>query len=292
MSERRQISISALQRYWQCPVNWRKRYIDKPDGYNTITTAMLRGTAAHAAIEAALRRKMESSGLNNGEEYVAVIPTAVDKEWRKVVFTDDEMMVARSDVRDGVIAEAERIASFYIESEVPSIKPIGVESAFCLHLPGCERWEVIGRIDIVEDGRIRDVKTSRRCPDEDVAEHSDQLSLYALAYYAETGKLCEKLQLDYVIPSKRIHTVARETTRTKEQLGQLCWRIATTLQAIEAEVYHPALRGKYGQCKKSACSFYSGCVYGGSTHQHFNIDAVKSVPTQEELDVSDDDQTE
>lgn len=202
-------------------MNWRKRYIDKPEGYNTITTAMLRGTAAHAAIEAALRSKMESGVIGRVDEYTGVIPTVVDREWPNVVFANDEMMLTQTDVRDGVIAEAKRIASYYIESEAPSIKPIGIETDFCLHIPGCDGWEVVGRIDIVEDGRIRDVKTARRCPDDDVAEHSDQLALYALAYYAETGKLCEKLQLDYIIPSKRIHTVPRETTRTKEQLGQL-----------------------------------------------------------------------
>lgn len=279
-------------------MNWRKRYIDKPAGYNAITTAMLRGTAAHAAIEAALRYKMEPLEAvcvdmpQMTKRFLSVIPAAVDKEWHKIALTDDEKMFGHQAARDSAIADAERIASYYIESEVPSINPIGVETAFCLHLPGCERWEVIGRIDVVEDGRIRDIKTSLRCPDDDVAEHSDQLSLYALAYFAETGKLCEKLQLDYVIPSKRIHTVTRETTRTKEQLGQLCWRIATTLQAIEAEVYHPALRGKYGQCKRQTCSFYDGCIYGGNAGQHFAVESVRSIPTREEVDASDDNTTE
>lgn len=281
MSSRRKISISALQRYWQCPVNWRKRYIDKPAGYNSITTAMLRGTAAHAAIEVALNNRLGGHSVDGFIPAIS-IESAVDKEWPKIALTPDEAMVGIEAIRESVIADATRIAKFYVESEVPSIKPIGVETAFCLHLPGCERWEVIGRIDVVEDGRIRDIKTAARCPDIDVAEHSDQLALYALAYFAETGKMCEELQLDYIIPSTRIHSVIRKTTRSKEQLGQLCWRIAATLQAVEAEVYHPAQRGKYGQCKKQACSFYDQCIYGGNAGQHFAIDAVKSIKTEEE----------
>lgn len=270
-------------------MNWRKRYIDKPAGYNAVTTAMLRGTAAHAAIEESLTRYIHGVGTGLSEAVIAdVVTTAVDKEWPKVEFNEMEALVGLGTTREGVIEQATRVASYYIESEVPSIKPIGVETSFCLHLPGCDGWEVVGKIDIVEDGKIRDVKTSMRCPDDDVAEHSDQLSLYALAYFAETGRLCEKLQLDYVIPSKRIHGVVRETTRTREQLGQLCWRIAATLQCIEAEVYHPALRGKYGQCKRQACSFYDGCIYGGNAGQHFEINAVKSIKTEEELNVDDD----
>lgn len=250
---------------------------------------MLRGTATHAAIEAALNHKMDTSGACSGAEYIAVIPSVVESEWSKVRLHADELVVGAEISKNHLIHDATRAAECYIKQEVPDIVPIGIETKFILKHPSWGNWTVEGRLDIVEDGLIRDIKTTKHPlskADENVAHDSDQLTMYALAYFAETGKI-PKVQLDYVVLTERAHVVSRPSERNMADLQRIIERVASTINAIErleasppTIPLPPAVRGRWGSCKQSSCSFWSSCPMGGGTPT-LTLNGLESVPCEE-----------
>lgn len=294
------LSISSLIEFWSCPEKWRLNQIAKRAGKRVVTCDMLRGTATHAAIETALRQKGTPHTMSVATEVAA----AVEKEWPLVQLRADEQVVGPEISKAHLLREAERAAAAYIKQEVPEINPIGIETAFDLTHPEWGDWHVIGRLDIVEDGLIRDVKTTKHPlskSDENVAHDSDQLTMYALAYFAELGKI-PKVQLDYIVLTERAHVVSRPSERTTDDLRRIVERVANTIRAIEN--YHsglthdgidqgpvfnkfsPAVRGRWGACRANSCQFWSQCGMGGG-RSDYSLDGLTSIPTKEEIEDDD-----
>lgn len=289
------LSWSSLSLFWACPEAWRLQYL-VPDRPRTSNTALVTGSVIHAVIEEHAHKQLRSDNDTVLLPVKDLVRKHLVREWPLVQLTREEKMLPAEVVFDNVAKTCERGASLYVSDILPELRLAGVEAEFSVTHPTWNGWSVNGFIDLVEErndgGCVRDIKTSKRAPDTTVADTSDQLTIYALAYFAETGRLPAAVQLDYIILSARTHVLPpRVSLRTKADLLQMVNRIAVTTRAIEAllakhsdeaPVFSPALRGSFGRCKPATCQFYDVCPMGGgaASSEEYDLSALRSLPVE------------
>lgn len=293
----RHLSYSSLSLFWQCPEAFRLRYCG-PKPKDSTNSSLLTGVATHEAVATCAKAHMaDPTTVFPGTYIDDLVLQCVNKHWSNFRPMEKEMTLPLEILKSAVVRDASRASRYYVEHELPNRRPIAVETAFELTHPS---WPipVVGRLDLVEKGLVCDLKTSKRTPDQTAADDSDQLTLYALAYLAETG-IIPAVQLDFVVLTERTHMLSRTSTRKASDLQGMVERIAVTQQAIlhlldspldsfGNAVYidtkwSPALRGKWGKCKSITCDHYRTCTMGGGTST-VPLDGLKSVRTAEEIE--------
>lgn len=287
------LSYSSLSLFWQCPEAFRLRYCG-PKPPNTTNSALLTGVATHEAVAACAKQHMADPTIEFPATYIDdLVLQCVSKHWDGFRPGDKELTLPLEILKSAVVRDASRAARYYVQNELPNRRPIAVETAFELTHPF---WPipVVGRLDLVEKDLVCDLKTSKRTPDQNAADDSDQLTLYALAYLAETNTI-PAVQLDFIVLTDRTHMLSRTSTRKMSDLQGMVERIAVTQQAIlqlldntqpghaPAEKWSPALRGKWGKCKSMTCDFYKVCTMGGGVSTA-SLEGLKSIPTAEEIE--------
>lgn len=270
------LSWTALSLFWSCPEAWRRQYLE-PDAKRISTTSLVTGSVIHSVVEQYTIHRFRTLNSLPSVDVPEPLPVKdlvrkyLTEEWPLVKLTDEERMLPMESVFDGVGRTCERGAQIYIDNVLPETTPAGVETEFNLTHPSWNGWSVKGYLDRVElapRDLVCDIKTSKRTPEQNAADVSDQLTLYALAFYAETKRI-PVVQLDYIVLSARTHVLPRTSFRTIEDLQRMVERIAATTRAIDALLtgniapLSPALRGTYGRCKPSTCGFYQDCPLGG-----------------------------
>jgi DNA helicase-2/ATP-dependent DNA helicase PcrA len=153
---------------------------------------MAYGRALHAAVQVFHRRQMGGGSMTLDE-----LLAELDAGWESVGFLTQRHEEARRQ------AAREALSRFWEEQQVEPARPAAVEQEFAV---GLGRERVRGRYDRVDvdgDGRVtitdykssdvRDPATAGRR-----ARESLQLSLYALAYEAQHGRLPDELALHFL----------------------------------------------------------------------------------------------
>jgi hypothetical protein len=109
--------------------------------------------------------------------------------------------------------------------------------------------------------RVRDTKTSKKSPSADIADHSHQLSAYALASQVIEGRIPDALVLDYVIDLQHgVKAQSYTSTRDETDLDIYLARIEQTIVSITTGNFMPAPEGAWW-CDVRYCGYYSDCKY-------------------------------
>ena len=279
-------SHSRLFKLFHCGEAFRRYYIEgeRPPG----TLSMHRGTAVAEAVRQSHLPQLEARtrlgpGNYTQEDLNQVLPpvdvvqdiaaTAWEERTREGISYTDEERERPAASRGRSKDDAVHMATLYRDNIATTVDPAGVERRTVFRPRGLvtragEQIEVVSIRDVVQetaDGRVvRDQKTTGKSPARGLADDSPQLSLYALAEYAETRKLPHKLTLDHLVvtPSGVGKVVVQETVRTPGQVRAVVERIRTAQQLVEAGVFPPANPG--GLCSARWCAFWSTCRYVGN----------------------------
>lgn len=189
----RQSSIAA---FLACPRRMQFRYVD---GLKEPTNEkMARGTAAHSAIEFALRRQISGAPATLDE----VIANARDVAKR----LDDEIDWSLEEPADrrAMGDRAAALAAHYVAHVAPTFQPLDVERRFDVTISGVP---IAGMIDVVATDGVRDTKTTQRAPAlYGEPRHRLQLGIYALALLRELDSFDEPAMtatIDALILSER-----------------------------------------------------------------------------------------
>jgi RecB family exonuclease len=153
---------------------------------------MAYGRALHAAVQAFHRRQMGGGSMALDE-----LHAELDAAWESVGFLTRRHEEARR------LAAREALARFWADQQADPARPAAIEQEFGVSV-GRERVRGrYDRVDIDDDGRVtitdykssdvRDPATAGRR-----ARESLQLSLYALAYEAQHGRLPDELALHFL----------------------------------------------------------------------------------------------
>jgi DNA helicase II / ATP-dependent DNA helicase PcrA len=188
----RQLSLSygQISDYLDCPTRYRYAHVIRIP--TPASHQMAYGRALHAAVQAYHRRQLGGAVMTR-EELLAELEAA----WESVGFLTRQHEEARKE------AAREALGRFWEEQQREPARPVAVEQEFSV-LIGRDR--VRGRYDRVdreEHGRVvitdykssdvRDPATAGRR-----SRESLQLSLYALAYESQHGRLPDELALHFL----------------------------------------------------------------------------------------------
>lgn len=272
---KRYISHSAYRTLTECGYRYFLKYL-QVDGDNKPKRVkepqsgpMLAGVGFHAALSHAIQ------GVLDGKDPTVESCVAHGQKVALDLFTNEGMLASveysldTSIVLDAILHRIDRAATWYLTHEFGELKPIHTELDFETPIPDTVSdksplgWYLIGSKDCVEaDGTVRDFKLSARCPDQDKAHVSSQLSFYALHTYLEQGVVPPQLTLDYLVDSVRVHQVVRTTHRTVDQVKGWITRLQHSIRAIESGALYPA-NPELGNCSVTRCGLWNVCQFGG-----------------------------
>jgi DNA helicase-2/ATP-dependent DNA helicase PcrA len=178
---------------------------------------MAYGRALHAAVQAFHRQQLAGAAMPLSE-----LLAELDAAWESVGFLTRRHEEARRE------AARDALRRFWQEQQSDPARPTAIEQEFAVNL-GRERVRGrYDRVDLDEHGRVsitdykssdvRDPATANRR-----ARESLQLSIYALAYEAEHGRLPDEVALHFLESGVvgRVAPTAKRLEKAAEQVAQV-----------------------------------------------------------------------
>jgi RecB family exonuclease len=257
------ISQTQLESLCRCPEAYRRRYIEGeriPPGI-----ALLKGSAFHKGAETNFRQKLASHEDLPVDEIKEATAAAFESSLAGSYSLSEEEVsrgaaVTLGEAKDAVVA----LAEIHAEHQAPDYQPVLVEQPVTIVLPSASR-DLLGIIDLADDkGRVVDLKTSGKKKNQNEADTSVQLTVYAAPYHAKTGGPPAELRLDTIVQSKK--SVSRDvltTDRGTADFRALANRINVALHIIDAGIFLPASPGSWW-CASRWCGFWSTCRFVNS----------------------------
>ena len=279
-------SNSKLTTLQMCPERFRRRYIEKEETGST--RRMGQGSAFHRVTAEIHKRQFDAKEKLVGPTtdlttrravLLNAIPSTEEARdlgaaaWKEVadqgvVYTKDELaeapaLIWRGRTEDAVVG----MSALYAEEVAPKIDPLYVERKITVK-PQDSDITVRGQLDLGHEDPlrgeiIRDNKTSAKSPNKRAADESQQLTMYSMLRWAETGSLPAGVALDYMIRTKTgiLKTVSLESTRRLEDVQTLVNRINVAVDAVKKGVFVPAQPGVAWWCSPAWCEYWTTCPY-------------------------------
>jgi RecB family exonuclease len=262
MSQWSNSSLSALQ---DCGERYRRKYKERE--HRPSFVRQIRGSVVHRVVQSALARKWKERALPSVTEARDLAATEFDLAWRAGVTLTREDQARGAKVVAGETKDfAVNVAGYHVQAVAPAIEPIAVERRIVVK-PADSDLEIVGTIDLIDrqpGGEvIRDTKTSEKSPPPDAAENSQQLTLFGLIRWAETGAIPGRLTLDYLVRTPKAHQqkhIPLHTTRSMEDLSVMVRRLNTAAEAAAKGVFIPANPNAW-YCSPNWCEYYTDCPY-------------------------------
>ena len=256
-----------------CGERYRRRVIEREP--EPPTPSMIRGTVVHRVAKAALRRKIGrgNDALPTDEEARDLAATWFDGEWGKqevrLVVGDDEdgataMAQAKAETKDDAI----HLAAYHLTAVASVVRPVAVERKIVVR-PKDSDLTIHGTLDVVTEGEtvtledIRDLKSGKKSPGRDMADKSQQLTVYGLIRWAEKGQMVGALKLDHLYrtpANKTLKHVEQTTTRDAADFAAVVARINTAVEAVKRGVFVPADPSSWW-CSEKWCGYWTSCPY-------------------------------
>lgn len=257
------VSPSQLDMFCKCGEQYRRRYIEKeiiPPGI-----ALLQGGAFAKATEGNMRQKIESH---------ADVPAADIEEMASAAFdtalaggyalTKDEESRGAATVLGEAKDQTVEMAGFHIAKQAPDYQPVLVEERVRIELPNSTH-DLLGIMDLADDkDRVTDFKTSGKRKNQNDVDSSVQLTTYAAAFKAKTGREASEVRLDTVVQLKSgMVRDVQKSDRKEADYKALANRISLVTVAIQKGVFTPASPMSWW-CAAKWCGYHSTCPFVNS----------------------------
>ena len=254
-----------------CPEAYRRRYVENermPPGI-----AALCGKGVHAGAQANFSQKMETYEDLHASDIVDAAVAGFDAELHggEVSLDDDQVARGPSIVTGEARDDVAVMAKFHALEQAPEYQPIMVEQRIELELTGNN--SLLAIIDLADDtDRIVDFKTAKRSKQKSDADTSLQLTVYDVAFEAETGRKASELMLDTIVQTKKeTKRQILKTTRTDRDREVLAARVDAAERLIAAGTYIPTAPGNW-MCSLKWCGFARTCPYFNAERQEKSED--------------------
>jgi RecB family exonuclease len=150
-------------------------------------------------------------------------------------------------------------ATLHHEQVAPALEPVAVERKFHVELPG--PFDLAGTIDVQEQARLRDTKTTAKSPSEDAADKSLQLTVYHYALSRE-GTAVESVHLDYLVRgAKTRKVVPLKSTRGTVDHERLLRLVDLAGRQIQSGIFLPCDPSAWC-CSPRWCGYWDRCPFG------------------------------
>ena len=215
------LSYGQISDYLDCPARYRYAHVIRLP--TAASHQMAYGRALHAAVQAYHRRQL--AGLSTSREE---LQAELDAAWESVGFLTRQHEEARR------AAAREALDRFWDEQQVEPARPVAVEEEFSVVMGRDRVRGRYDRVDVDADGRVvitdyksadvRDPATAARR-----SRDSLQLSLYALAYESQHGRLPDELALHFLESG-----IVGRSAPTPKRLEKAASQVATVSDGIRA----------------------------------------------------------
>ena len=236
------LSPSQVNTYLTCPAKWYFRYLVGLSEPATGNLAL--GKAFHQTLAANFRQKISS-----GHDMDAA---GVRDEFRQAWASNSAEAELREDEDASDLAvTGEALLTTYIGEAARSIEPRAVELPVEGEIAGVK---VRGIVDVVDaDGRVLDFKTASKRPNGVTADHSLQLTTYAMVTPGASGSC----RLDTVTKTKTVQVIQQSY-----EVGAEERRFAETLypmvqDSIRDGIYPPHRSSPL--CSRKHCGYWREC---------------------------------
>jgi len=249
MNQMDHFSVSQLQTYLNCPASYYYGYVEKLD-WEFQPADMILGKICHQAIADYHRSSMTK------QETVKQFA----QSWDKLLEKTDNLRFRSLDSVE-LTNRGEQLIKLYCE-QFKSLNPEEVEMFFEIPLLDLATGQfgnqiVQGRIDLISDSTVYEIKTSSRSANQDQADSSLQLTFYAWAYQYLFSQPAKQLKLIVLVKTKQPKIQVLTTTRTTKDFTRLYHLMTGAIEAINKNIFYPNLQSKFG-CQN--CQFKNACL--------------------------------
>ena len=241
-------SVSQLTTYLNCPAKYRFGYIEKQP-WEFQSSDLVFGNVCHQTI------------AHFHETNCELEPMVADFErrWKREV-AETENLRFRSLNAKQLQTRGKELMKLY-HQQFSELVPDDVELFFELPMLDIATGRYVeqtiqGRIDLVSNGIVSELKTSSKSFTQDQADESLQLTFYSWAYQYLYGKPADGLKLIALIKTQAPKIQVLETKREMSDFSRLYNLMTGVISAIEKEVFYPNPMSLYG-CNN--CQFQNAC---------------------------------
>jgi len=252
------LSFSQVSMFLRCGKSYEFRYLENkkiPPGI-----AMIKGSSVHGGIEFNSIQKIQSRIDLPKSDIVDAAVTAFNTQiTEEIQLSDDERGIGKKEIigraKDSVVT----ISELYVDSVAPTIQPIEVEKTIMIDIPDSQ--PIMAVLDCIDEKHVvHDYKVTGKSKNQNEADTSLQLSVYAMAHKELYGTLPKKLVLDTMVELKTPKYQAIETTRDEDCYVKI-YRISQAVQkAIAAGIFLPPAEGSWN-CSSRFCGYYDICEF-------------------------------
>jgi hypothetical protein len=260
MMNKPQLHFSGISMFTKCGEQFRRRYIlgEKiPPGISLIV-----GCGTDRSVSKNMENKKETGELLPVEQCLDIARDEVEGYFKAGNFavSDEEKSKTIAVVKGEAIDKTVTLSRLHYTDLAPIIQPTHIQRQWLLALDNFP-FDIAGTMDIQEGSKsIRDTKTSGKTPAGDIADKSDQLTMYAMAAFVLDGTIPEKVMLDYLINLKTPKSHVFESTRQKADFQPVLNRCEIVAESIAKEIFVP-VNSDHWVCDPKWCGYYNSCKY-------------------------------
>ena len=242
-------SVTQLNTYLACPYKYYLAYEEKLR-WEKVPSGVAFGSAMHRAIEE-FNKALGNGGMDE-KDVIAFFAEQWNAESGR-----EEIEFRNTDEREQLMDKGRRLIQLYSQ-KFASMKPQAVERSFRLPILDVSTGmfeasrDILGRIDLVADSGVIEIKTSGRSINQRQADTSLQLTLYSWAYRMIFGSEEKSLKTVALLKTAKSDIQVVETCRTAEDHSRLMELITQVIRAVELRIFYRNPATRYG------CD---GCVY-------------------------------
>lgn len=244
-----QFSISRLNQFLNCPQAYKFNYVDRIE-WEFTPADMSFGTAIHETLQ-----KFHNNSITGSPE---ALMKDFESRWDEAL-KDPKLRFNKLDGEELRDKGRQLVLVYY--NKFVDIKFQDAELYFEIPLIDLSTGQfeghiVHGKIDMIAENIVHEIKTSSRAYTQEQADESLQLTWYAFAYQMLYNRPAENLKLVALIKTKVPKIQILETKREQQDFTRLHQLMTNVIKAIQLEVFYPNPLAKYG-C--GGCPFQRVC---------------------------------
>jgi putative RecB family exonuclease len=244
------LSPSQVNTYLDCSMKWYFRYVAQlPEGVRS--GSLVLGSAIHRAVEVALRARIE----RQPEPELEALTEVYAASWRDQL--EEGEIDWGKEAPEDVGSDGAVLLAKYFHEALPHLKPARIESRISGAIAGVP---VRGFLDLLEeDGRIVDLKTSRRRPPSISPDYRLQISTYRILEPDATGAA----RLDTLVRTKTPQLVQLDCTIGAADVAYAEAIYPQAQEGMRSGLYTPNRRSF--MCSRKYCAYWAACEreFGG-----------------------------
>lgn len=252
---------------------YRRRYIERDRRADHRVPNTI-GKAVHLEGQVDLEFKIETGSLMEDAAVDDIAADSFETMWDHLNPELDEVEKSRG--RDIVRGESKdlavTLARIHHSELAPKLEPTHVERKLELRRPDL-RYPVIGYLDVLEEDRVRDLKTPKKTPKQDDLVDSIQAALYPALVEATDGERPSSFVIDALVKLKKPKLVSHEVgVLDSEHVFERLRRIEG---AIEAGSFIPADPTSW-KCSEKWCEYFNDCPWGRARRVSFSMNTPEN----------------